>query len=340
MIKQKPYSPWLVVVIGLATVLASWSDTVDKHPKTIVVDGESYSHLKDLASFYGLKRAHFLGDYLSLRGTSSTLAFQARKRGILLNDMQTWLHMPTQKIKNKWGLTETDWSTVIDPILRSKLYLQGQGHGVVVLDPGHGGKDKGTTDQRALKEKTLVLDLARRIRVILANAGLKVYLTREGDRFIDLEERCRKAARWNADIFVSIHINAAGNTNAEGIETFILPAAGYPSTSAAAVKQSVAATTFSGNRFDAANAVLGDSIQRALREKTEAVDRGLRRARFVVLKHAPCPAALVECGFLSNHAEAQKLQSLEYRDRLARGISEGVIDYARAVEEASVKSSL
>ena len=180
----------------------------------------------------------------------------------------------------------------------------------------------------------IVLDVARRVRVHLANAGLKVYLTRDTDRYLTLAERVRRAARWRADLFVSIHANATRQPRARGVETYVLAMPGFPSTNDGGGR-GVRRTAFQGNAWNGANLVLGYLIQRSLLDYTRAPDRGVRRSRFYVLKEAPCPAVLVECGFLSNTAEESRLLRVEYREKVARGIASGILLYADAVERAA-----
>jgi N-acetylmuramoyl-L-alanine amidase len=249
------------------------------------------------------------------------------------NGMQLWLHMPLRKIRYRWSMTKKDMACVIDPLLRPNLHLRGRGRRVVVLDPGHGGRDRGARGWRAVEEKRVVLDVARRARVHLANEGLKVYLTRDGDRSLSLEERCRKAARWGADIFVSIHMNSSKTAGATGIETYVLAAPEYQSTNAARPERGHP-MVYPGHTYEEANAILGYFVQRGLLDKLKGSDRGLRRAKFIVLKNAPCPAALAECGFVSNKREAEKMLSRHYRESIALGIVKGVLDYVEAVKRA------
>ncbi len=209
---------------------------------------------------------------------------------------------------------------------------------MIVLDPGHGGKDQGALGIKGTQEKGVVLQLAKRIQIHLANAGFNVYLTRTGDRFIELKKRAEKAKAWQADVFVSIHINAAKNIKAHGIETYILPALGYPATSSTSMKKRHG-TDFSGNTFNGngPNTLLGYYLQRGLLKQTQANDRGIRRARFAVLKAAPCPAALVECGFLSNVSEEKRIDTDGYQKRIALGISKGIIDYANVIKKEGLE---
>lgn len=295
--------------------------------------GERYITLKDLASFYGFS-TRSSGKKICLQSKWSSLTFEVQSRSMQFNDMLLWLHMPLAKVRGRWAVAEVDVYKSIDPLLRPDAYLPPRGRRVVVLDPGHGGQDRGARGNRAVEEKRVVLDVAKRARVHLANAGLKVYLTRETDRYLKLEDRCNKAARWGADVFVSIHLNSARSSSPKGIETYVLASAGYPVTADTGGKTSRVA--YPGNQFDTANVVLGACLQKGLLAKVGGQDRGLRRARFVVLKNAPCPAGLVECGFLSNAYEEALMISPEHREKIALAIAKGIIDYVNAVKRAQV----
>ena len=202
---------------------------------------------------------------------------------------------------------------------------------LLVIDPGHGGQDTGAKGRRGVEEKRVALDIARRLRAHLVKAGHKVYMTRESDRFIELDERCRKAGRWGADLFVSVHFNSAGNPAAAGVETYVMASAGYESTSGG-----LSNLTQPGNRFEAVNGIAGYQIQRALVSRLGAIDRGVKRSRFLVLKNAPCPAVLVECGFLSNPAEEERLLQEEHREALAQSLARGTLNYLNLVKRAQL----
>ncbi len=191
---------------------------------------------------------------------------------------------------------------------------------IVILDPGHGGEDPGAVVADMPHEKTLVLDVARRVRCRLKAAGIEVRMTRSGDKTLTLAERPDFARRRHGSVLVSIHANKAPSASARGIETFIMPAAGFPSTADTVP----VAEPFPGNLHDAASLQLAYLLQRELIDQTQTVDRGVKRARFEVLRLAPCPAALVEIGFLSNASERSRLAETHYLDRLADGIALGI----------------
>lgn len=249
---------------------------------------------------------------------------RARLMGALV-----WLQHPLTAEQLRAGaLHRRDAVGTVDVVFRPYLYLANAPiSGPIVLDPGHGGVDGGATGFRGLLEKQLTLDVARRVRARLAVAGLKVEMTREDDRLVELDARAAFAAARGASLLVSIHFNAATETESRGVETYVLPAAGFPPTAAgrSGISSRYAATP--GNAFDAANAALGFQLQRNMVRAAGTMDRGLKRARFLVLRDAPCPAALVECGFLTNPVDAALIADPAHRQRLAEGIARGILEY-------------
>ncbi len=202
----------------------------------------------------------------------------------------------------------------------------------ILLDPGHGGKDTGKVNgARQYNEKSATLDTAARLRLLLEKQGFEVLFTRTRDVFVGLEDRSALAAKLGADLFISLHYNAgpAGDTSADGIETYCLTPAGQRSTNAGKARSTTAAEP--GNRFDAANVLLAWSVQRRLVKATGADDRGVRRARFAVLKDLICPGILIEAGFMSSRREGALIADPAYRQKLAEAMAAGVADYvARA----------
>lgn len=200
----------------------------------------------------------------------------------------------------------------------------------ILLDPGHGGKDPGFQN-KALKldEKALTLDTARRVAARLRAAGFEVLMTRDRDVFLDLKDRSALAAKVRADLFVSLHYNAAAATSAAGAETFCLTPAGQHSTHDTGNRGSTKAEP--GNRFDALNIRAAYAVQRALVTRLRSTDRGVKRSRFTVLTDLGCPGILIEAAFLSNRAEAIRLSQETQRERIAEAIAEGILAYAAAL---------
>ena len=180
----------------------------------------------------------------------------------------------------------------------------------IVIDPGHGGRDSGAS-YSGLDEKEVNLSIARHVVADLERKGYSVRMTRDSDVFVVLEERTAIARRNRADVFVSIHANAARNRSAYGIETF------YPS--------SASGRSSAGKR-------LARAIYRELQAGTSDPGRGVKPAGFVVLRTCHCPAALVEVGFLSHPASRTLLCLESHRRGLARAIARGIDNYVNNVE--------
>lgn len=206
----------------------------------------------------------------------------------------------------------------------------------VCIDPGHGGEDSGAQSRDGkTMEKSVTLDLARRLKALLEADGAEVLMTRTSDGvFVKLEDRAAKARRWKADVFVSLHLNANGKSDPRGAETYALPFCGAEATSWDGGKRTPDSTrTFPGNSHDVGNVQLAFCIQRRLTAAAKLPDRGVRRARFVVLREAGMPAALVECGFVTNAKDLALLRTAAGRQAVARGVYEGICDFALGTME-------
>ncbi len=181
-------------------------------------------------------------------------------------------------------------------------WVFGASFSTVVIDAGHGGHDRGGIPSNIIPEKGVALDVARRLRAHLAGAGLRAVMTRSSDQFVSLDRRVSIANAQRRAIFVSIHFNSARRVGASGIETF------YGSAKAKR---------------------LARLIQRNAMRTTSGENRGIKRARYYVLRKSRMPAVLIECGFLTNPRDARRASSSAYRDRLARQIARAIIEFRR-----------
>lgn len=219
----------------------------------------------------------------------------------------------------------------------------------IVIDPGHGGHDPGAVGYNGLYEKNVVLDIALKVRDIMRreNPTFEIILTRDTDIFIPLHKRAEIANRANADMFLSIHANAAYNRKAYGIETYILNwtddeeamkvAARENGISLKEMKQLrdelsiILASLESESKRDESIKVAGymqrSLISGVLTEHMSDYDRGVKQALFYVLVGAKMPAALVEVGFISHQFEERMLGNETYRLNIARAIVEGIKSY-------------
>ena len=261
----------------------------------------------------------------TLTNGTDTLRFFAGGRRFELNRRSFWLNAPSIA-DSKGGFTfeYVDMVNLIAPLFAAQVSTNRPLR--VQLDAGHGGEDSGCISPHGgLLEKDLVLDIALRAGEFLAARGVEVIYTRTNDTFVSLAGRSGIAAKHKVDAFVAVHANFAENQTARGIETFTLPFAKMPSTSAESSMPTIARI---GNAHDYSNTVLGYEIQRRMPGRLGEADRGLRHARFQVLRDTPCPAVLIEIGFLSNPTDSRNLSSNWYRDRIALAIADGVCAFS------------
>ncbi len=304
-------------------------------PPAPIPGGSRHISIDELGKAYGMSPDDGQYPKLMLLGQRRKLQFLADDRKMVVDGVTLWLNGNVSRRQGSWVIEEEDRRLVLDPLLHPFRHISALDHRVVVLDPGHGGHDPGAVGINGLMEKDVVLDIAHRVKRRLTSEGLTVVMTRRDDRFLDLSERTLTAKAHDADIFVSLHANSAGSSTARGIETFRLSAPGYPAHDAKALATGHDGS-FPGNRFDAANTILGYAVQRRLVQETSGLDRGLKHARFQVLREAPCPAILVECGFLCNPDEASALSRNDYRNQIADGIADGILDYVSILRRAKL----
>ncbi|HBC87835.1 MAG TPA: N-acetylmuramoyl-L-alanine amidase [Lentisphaeria bacterium] len=288
--------------------------------------GMRYVYLRDVGAYYGMK-LQLAAKTCDIRSQYSNATFTYNRREGRINGIKVNFMFPSVVSGNEPMISEYDFLLLLDPILRNSVVKHKVG--VIVIDPGHGGKDNGAQG-RFYKEKDLNLMMAKRLKEILSAKGYMALLTRDRDMFLDLDTRPAKASAYKADLFISIHCNSAGNgaSPINGVETFCLTPEGAPSTADAKAKT---ARKERGNAFNKNNILLGYCVQRGVLRNTGANDRGVKEARFSILKDAPCPAILVETGFLSNLTEERNLATRAYQDKIAQGIAEGVIAYHRSM---------
>lgn len=266
----------------------------------------------------------------------SRFVLELYSRRMVFNGIEIYLNASPQKRGGRWVISTADAEGVLTPLVYPSRVLGKVGHRIVVLDPGHGGDDPGAPGPGGTQEKKLALDIAKRVRTRLQKAGVVVYMTRDRDRTTALDERVQRAAKWGADLFVSIHLNSSANRSVSGVETYLYPAAGFPSTcdaenGSARSRRSGAVTA---NRWDAANLALAHYLHKGLLSCVRAEDRGIRRARYFVIRNTACPSVLVECGFLSNRQEGSRLLTEAGREDIAEGLARGILTYTTRVREA------
>jgi len=293
----------------------------------IKVSGHDYLSVDNISKFYGLPAEVVrAGEKMRLEAVSSPLEFVGGSREVMINGARSWLCFPVIEHEGKYLVSRTDVAKTIEPLLRPHRVPNAGKVETVVLDPGHGGHDKGALSRYG-SEKDFALDVARTLRPLLQAKGLRVIMTREGDYFVPLEVRAQIANAARNSIFVSIHFNATDrDPDATGFEIFSFTPRGAPSTS----DDSVAPSSLSmqaGTAVDAQSVALSACIYHSMIGHIPEFDRGIKRARFAVLRLTRVPAVLVEGGFLTERGESQLIAKKEWRVRLAQAIGAGVENY-------------
>jgi len=295
--------------------------------QVIKVDGRDYLSVDNISQFYGLPAEVVpSGSKIQTNTADHPLEFVNSSREAIINGVRSWLCFPVIEQNGKSLVTRTDVAKTIEPLVRPHRVADLGKIETVVLDPGHGGHDKGQVSRYGA-EKDFALDVARKLRPILQAKGLRVIMTREGDYFVPLEVRAKIANSARNSIFVSIHFNATNDDpNATGFEIFSFTPRGAPSTS----DRNVDAKSFNmqpGSSVDAQSMALSACIYHSLLGHLPEYDRGIKRARFAVLRLTKVPAVLIEGGFLTERGESKLISNKDWRAKLAGAIGVGIETY-------------
>ncbi len=293
----------------------------------IKVSGHDYLSVDNISRFYGFPAGvAAAGEKSQLDAVKNPLEFVSGSREAMINGARSWLCFPLIEQDGKYLVSRTDVAKTIEPLVRPHRVPNVGKVDTVVLDPGHGGHDKGQVSRYGA-EKEFALDVARKLRPLLQAKGLRVIMTREGDYFVPLEVRAKIANAARNSIFVSIHFNATNdNPNATGFEIFSFTPRGAPSTSDSAV----ALSSFNmqpGSEVDAQSMALSACIYHSLLGHITEYDRGIKRARFAVLRLTKVPAVLIEGGFLTERGESRLISNKDWRGKLAVAIGVGIESY-------------
>ena len=302
------------------------------------LQGIDYVDVKDIAKALSLKATWTkpaatltLSDAQGVRFT-----LEANQKDFYFDKLRIFLGAPALRQKDTLWVSKLDVIKILAPLYRPASHaalLPPEAPKLIVIDPGHGGIDPGTQNEKLkLNEKTFTLDVAQRLEKLLEARGWKVLLVRDKDvelskdKKADLLMRSELANRRKADLYLSIHFNNAGPA-VSGVETYSLAPQSMLSAGAEQPDE-MTKTAYPGNRLDYANLLLGESLHRALIVGLKSSDRGYKHARQAVLRMLDCPGALVECAYLSNEAEARRVATPEYRQAIAESLAAGVQNYA------------
>jgi len=300
--------------------------------ETATSNGREYVTLHSFCLFYGFGYQAPSGNprFVS-RNALHSVIFKLGASDIYIDGVHYLLSFPIEEGDHDWLVSRMDVIKLFEPILRPTEIADLHPIRGVVIDAGHGGSDNGA-GSRLGNEKTYTLDTAYRLDALLRGAGLKTVFTRRTDVFVDLYERAHIASLYPDYCFVSIHFNSAME-EARGLETYCLSPRGAASTSSPYLTRGDI-QKLPGNDYDTVNILLASMVHSEiikLNPGDATADRGVKRARFVVIKQNVLPAILVEGGFVSNHMEAARVNRSDYRQSLAQAIARGVIRFVNVM---------
>lgn len=287
----------------------------------------TWSSLSEWAARHQLAPPHRIAESplveYAIASKNGVLVLGIGSREATWNGTEITLGFPPEFIDGQLFVHGLDLEKNFEPLLCDPPLEFRPSHRVIALDPGHGGMNSGTIsvlDKRPEKEFTL--DLARRLKPLLEAEGWTVYLTRTNDTDLALSNRVAFAEAHHADCFISLHFNSAAPDKKEnGLETYCITPTGMPSTLTRGFADPLN-EVLPNNAFDAQNLQFAVRLQGVIARATGEEDRGVRRARFIgVLRGEKRPAVLIEGGFLSNPAEAARIENPAFRQKLAEAIA-------------------
>lgn len=315
--------PWrlllLSLILGISVHAAEW--------ELVKFGGRDHVSWENIGRFYQLGPVVRTGNQLELKSGARSLRGEVGSRDLFINNLKFILSYPIVELHGQPLLSRMDLSKLIEPVLRPNRIKNSEVIDTVVLDPGHGGHDRGAVGALG-DEKTYTLDVALRARALLQAEGYRVVMTRDHDVFIPLEDRVRIANANDRAVFISIHFNDGGQGT--GLETYTLAPRGVPSMAADGPRMSDLLPC-TGNARDSENIALATATHAAVVCRAQLFDRGIKRARFVVIRDIAIPGVLVEGGFLSSYYDSRKVALSGYRQGLATGIMQAVDNYKHAV---------
>jgi len=318
------------------------------------IGGATYYPLVTLCDLRGVQMQYDVilrTAYLSKDGQHASL--RVGDALVLVNDNPLRLNSPVDIYQGTIAVPRQFKEQVFDLLFRktAPVYRRpGAGKiklNKVVIDAGHGGNDPGAIGRNGLKEKDVNLDIAKRLSALLKAEGVQTVLTRSSDKFIPLSTRVNIANRSGAELFISIHSNAARSRSLSGFEVYYVAPSVSDSKRAALTARSTSLnlkdTVFSSDTQDL-KAIVWDMIYTNSRAESIELSRslckimdacidanilGVKNARFQVLRGITMPGILIEVGFVSNLHEERLLKTASYREKLAAGILEGIRDYSQ-----------
>lgn len=298
--------------------------------RTVTFFKRPYYNLRTIARSYNF-RLSFRSKQVHMTGKFHSFTFTPEKMTASFNGVKMTLSHALYSKNGTYYISKIDYDTMLMPLI-NRTNMKRHRVRTVFLDPGHGGKDVGA-EGRYYSEKKLTLRLASKVNYLLRKAGFRVIMSRRSDAYLTLQQRALIANRHKADVFVSIHFNSATNKKVYGLETYCMTPVGASSSNAKKIEWK----RYPGNAHDKNNFALAYLMHRHMLSHTKALDRGVKHARFLVLREVKMPAVLVECGFLSNPNSERIIGTERYLNQLAKGIAQSIINYRKVAANASFR---
>ncbi|MDG2123040.1 MAG: N-acetylmuramoyl-L-alanine amidase [Verrucomicrobiales bacterium] len=315
----------VVLPVGDAAAAGSW--------EIVKVGGQDYITAKSVKAFYGFTDYVMGGKTVSFRSRTLKMLAQIGSQELIINGVKFILNNGVRRSGSQVLFSRLDVVKLIDPVLRPSYIRMGEPFTTVVIDPGHGGHDPGGHSVYG-SEKKYNLELGLMMAGLLQQKGLRVVMTRKKDVYLTLGQRVAIGNKTPGSIFISLHHNS-GPSSANGIETFAIAPQGA-STTYANLKSSDG-TAYQGNRRDSENIALATAVHASVMYTSgkvyvpKPVDRGVKRARYAVLRGITKPAVLLEGGFLTHRTEAKRIASKSYLRVLAQATTQAVLNYRKAL---------
>lgn len=316
-----PTTIFLILLAAIQAASAQWNITLH--------DGRRYVPLEDVTAFYKLNPPQIEGNTFTLTGQGRTIRGSAGGREVYINNVKYVLCFDMVSKGGKFLISAMDVTKIIEPVMRPGKIKDATAVRTVILDAGHGGHDGGANGPLG-SEKEATLDVILRAKKLLEENGYNVRLTRMTDVFIPLENRPAMANKYPNAIFVSVHFNKSNVGGASGIETYALAPRGVPSMDEEHLSYSDY-KPYPGHQRDSENIALATAMHSSMLRHLRLYDRGIKRARFVVIRDIDIPGVLLEGGFMNHPLDSRQIASTAYRDSFARAILEGVNRYKSAV---------
>jgi N-acetylmuramoyl-L-alanine amidase len=348
---------FILLISGCATI------PTGENIATYSIGGATYYPLVSLCDSRGvLMQYDVLLRTVYLSKDAQRVSLRVGDALVLVNDNPLNLNSPVDVYQGAIAVPRKFKEQVFDVLFKKTELVQrrlGAGKiklNKIVIDAGHGGNDPGAIGKNGLKEKDVNLDIAKRLSGLLRAEGVQTVLIRSTDKFIPLSTRVSIANRSGADLFISIHSNAARSRSLSGFEVFYVAPSVSDSKRAALTARSASLhlkdTVFSSDNQDlrvivwdmiytnsrAESIELSRSLCKIMDASIDANILGVKNARFQVLKGVTTPGILIEVGFVSNFNEERLLRTTSYREKLAVGILEGIRDYSQDMALVEVVS--